>query len=43
MRTLAPLAFGEELVAEPADIREKAINVSGKLGGVAGVLHGVIT
>lgn len=26
-----------------ADIREKAIRVSGKFGGVAGVLHGVMT
>lgn len=41
--TLAPLELGEELVADPADIREKAIKVSGKFGGVAGVLHGVIT
>jgi len=29
--------FSDEVV-----IREKAIRVSGKLGGVAGVLHGVI-
>lgn len=41
--TPAPLELGEELVAEPADIRENAIRVSGKFGGVAGVLHGVIT
>lgn len=27
----------------PADMRPKAANVSGKLGGVAGVLHGVIS
>lgn len=33
----------EELVLGSfADILEKAIRVSGKFGGVAGVLHGVI-
>jgi hypothetical protein len=35
---------GEELsLSPPVDILEKANSASGKLGGVAGVLHGVHT
>lgn len=43
VRIFVPVELGEELVADPADILENAIRVSGKLGGVAGVLQGVMT
>lgn len=43
VRMLVPFELGEELVADPADILENAIKVSGKFGGVAGVLQGVMT